>query len=73
MKSNITMKVEFLAGTEIKDAVEEAKKKAELWQVAYVCFTFNGTEFSIGRSADVEDVLNEWNADRKCRYGIVAA
>lgn len=72
MKSNITIKVEFLAGTEIKDAVTEAKQKAELWQVAYVEFDFNSTNFCIGSNADVEDVVAEWESTHGKPYGICA-
>lgn len=73
MKSNITIKVEFLAGTEIKDAVREAKQKAKLWQVAYVEFDFNGANFCIGANADVEDVVAEWESTHGKPYGICAA
>lgn len=62
MKSNMTIKVEFLAGTNVKKAVAEAKQKAELWQVAYVTFNFNGSSFSISANADVEDVISEWKS-----------
>ena len=68
----MTLNVEFLAGTTIEQAVEEAKIKAEKLDVAYICFSFNGTSFSIGRNADVCEVLEEWrNKDNK--YGICAA
>jgi hypothetical protein len=73
MKSNITIKVEFLAGTEIEKAVTEAKQKAELWQVAYVAFKFNGVSFSIGANADVEDVVAEWKSTGGKSFGICAA
>ncbi len=45
--SNMTVKVEFLAGTDIKDAIEEAHQKAVKWDVAYVCFNFNGVSVSV--------------------------
>ena len=70
--SAITVAVEFLAGTEIKDCVIEAKQKAINWGVAYICFDFNGTSFSIGANADVNSVVEEWSADKKPKYGIVA-
>ena len=72
MKSNMTIDVEFLAGTDIADAVQEAKAKAALWCVAYVCFDFNGTKFSIGPNADTGEVLERWKA-RDTKYGICAA
>jgi hypothetical protein len=73
MKSNMSIEVEFLGGTAMGDAVAEAKAKALQWDVAYVCFKFNGVRFSIGRNADVEAVVDEWNSDRCTKYGICAA
>lgn len=72
MKSNMTINVEFLAGTTIEQAVEEAKLKAGNFDVAYVCFNFNGTSFSIGRNADVCEVIEEFRATDN-KYGICAA
>ena len=51
--SNITINVEFLAGTSVEEAVYEAREKARSWDVAYVCFNFNGVKCSIGPKADV--------------------
>ncbi len=73
MKSNITIKVEFLVGTEVETAVAEAKQKAKLWQVAYIAFDFNGASFSIGANADVEEVIAEWKSTHGKLYGICAA
>lgn len=72
MKSNMTINVEFLAGTTIEQAVEEAKLKAEKFDVAYICFNFNGISFSIGRNADIFEVLEEWRGSDN-KYGICAA
>ena len=71
MKSNIIITVEFLAGTDIKKAISEAKIKAETWDVAYVCFDFNGIRFSIGRNADVEKAAAEYINPEKPKYGII--
>ena len=46
MKSNITLSVEFLAGTSIEDALAEARTKAVEWNVAYIKFNFNGVNVS---------------------------
>jgi len=70
MKSNIEIKVEFLAGTDISEAVTEAKQKANLWQVSFVSFNFNGTDFSISPSADVEKVIKEYRSTNGKPYGI---
>jgi hypothetical protein len=69
--SKITIDVEFLAGTDILSAITEAKEKALKWDVAYVCFKFNGTNFSIGRNADIEKVMMEWDNREDSKYGIV--
>ena len=69
--SNMTIKVDFLAGTTVEQAIKEAKLKALHFDVAYVRFNFNEVSFSIGRGADVSKVLEEWrNHDSK--YSICA-
>jgi hypothetical protein len=73
MESDMTIKVEFLAGTDIKEAITEAKRKADLWQVAYIIFDFNGTSFSIGPNADIETVLEHWRSTLGKKYEICAA
>lgn len=59
-KSNITIAVEFLAGTSIGDALTEAQTKAIQWDVAYVKFDFNGISVSCTRDFDVEYWANEY-------------
>jgi nitrogenase molybdenum-iron protein alpha/beta subunit len=74
MKSNMCVPVEFLAGTDIKQAIREAKEKAQLWNVAYVTFDFNGTSFSIGQNADILHVVSKYH--EKCdqpQHGICAS
>lgn len=72
MKSRITVKVEFFAGTTIREAVTEAKLKAEFWEVAFVEFDFNGKSYSISANADIEKVLSDFYAGIKSRFGYVA-
>ena len=60
MTSNMTVRVEFLIGTTIEQAIKDAKMKAEELDVAYICFDFNGVSFSIGRNANVRNVIKEW-------------
>jgi hypothetical protein len=50
--SNITIEVEFLAGTDLLVAVDEAKSLARRLDIAYVKYKFNGISFSIGQDAD---------------------
>ena len=58
--SNMTVNVEFLAGTSLKQAVEEAKHKCDTWEVAYVCFSFNGVNFSVSPGADTWDAEEQY-------------
>ncbi len=60
MKSNMTIKVEFLVGTTINSAIAEAKLKAQEWNVAYVCFDFNGRSLSISQNTDLDKILEAW-------------
>lgn len=60
--NNMYIRVEFLVGTTLENAVQEAKYKAEKWDVALIKFNFNGVEFSIGRNADVCEVLEQFRS-----------
>lgn len=60
IKSNICINIEFLAGTSIETAVQEAKEKAILWQVAYVKFDFNGVKMSVRAKTDVAEAVDKW-------------
>lgn len=73
MKSSICIEVEFLAGTDIESAILEAKQKADQWDVAFVKFSFNGANFSIGRNADVYEAAEEFRNTSGKPYGIVSA
>ena len=53
-KSNMEIKVSFLAGTSIEDACTEAKEYAIKNNLAYVRFEFNGISCAISQRADVE-------------------
>ena len=59
--SNICIDVEFLAGCDIEKALIEAKQLAKKLDVAYICFSFNGTKMSIGQNADVNKVINQYH------------
>ena len=60
--SSISINVEFLAGTPIEHAIGEAKIKASLWNVAYVCFKFNGVSMSVSQRANVDDMAEEYRS-----------
>ena len=61
-RSEMEIVVKFLPGTDLKEALYEAKTKAVLWNVAYISFEFNDVEFSIGSNADIDDVICEWQS-----------
>lgn len=61
MKSNMQITISFLAGTDIKDAITEAQSKAIMWNVAYVCFDFNGVSVSVRQNADVEEAVEKYH------------
>lgn len=44
---SMELTVDFLAGTNLTDAVFEAKIKASEWGLAYIKFNFNGVNFSV--------------------------
>lgn len=64
---SMTIEVEFLTGTDIREAVSQAKAKASQWDVSYVSFDFNDVPFLIGRGADVDSVVNEYVARNKSK------
>ena len=71
-KSQITISVDFLAGTRLCDALNEAKSLAIKLDVAYVTFCFNGVKFSIGQNADLYEAEQDYkNGDKK--YGVIHA
>lgn len=61
MKSNICVNVEFLAGTSIEQAVNEAIQKSILWQVAYVKFNFNGVRMSIKQTTNLIEAVDKFH------------
>lgn len=72
--SNMTIKVDFLAGTDLRDAVFEAKMQAINLNVAYINFNFNGTSFSIGSTADIDYVVAQYRQRGECiKYGVISA
>lgn len=58
--SNICLNIEFLAGTSIDKAAEEAIEFVNRLGIAYVQFDFNGVNCSIGRRATVSSVVETY-------------
>lgn len=52
--SNFTLTLEPMAGTDITEAVKEAKDKCFQLNLAYVKFNFNGVSVSVGKRADID-------------------
>jgi hypothetical protein len=65
MMSNMTIKCEFLAGSEFKECAEDAKKKARMFDVAYVAYSFNGVSVSIGQNADIDKIVSDYHSNKK--------
>ncbi len=63
--SNVCISVEFLAGTSIDKAAEEAIELVNKMEIAYVRFNFNGVDCSIGRNATVEKVVSSYMSTHK--------
>lgn len=58
--SNMMLSVEFLAGTNLSDALVEAKEKARRFDLVYIMFNFNNVQFSIGQNADLKKAEEEY-------------
>ncbi|MFA5499460.1 MAG: hypothetical protein WC404_00095 [Candidatus Omnitrophota bacterium] len=63
-RPNIIISVEILPGTDIKDAIEEAKKLANRFIVAYIHFDFNGTSFSVSSRADTKLLVEQYHQNK---------
>lgn len=72
IKSNMEVKVSFLAGTSIEDACTEAKEYAIRNNLAIVRFDFNGIKCGITQRADVEKAsekfLSALKPDSECKF-----
>lgn len=56
----MTMRVEFLPGTSLEEAITDARDKARALNLAYILFNFNGVSFSIGQYADLDVTMEQW-------------
>ncbi len=66
--SNIILKVEFMTGTCIEDAIKEAKIKAGEWKVAFIEFTFNGVSVLINKNSKVVTELEKY--DQRLKWNL---
>jgi hypothetical protein len=58
--SKMIVSVSFLVGTNLLEAIEEAKYKCILWDLAYVEFKFNGVDVSISQNCDCLEAFDYW-------------
>lgn len=68
IKPTMELTVDFLAGTNLIDAVFEAKIKASEWGLAYIKFNFNGVNFSVSGKTPMiteEFLMGKYNAALK--------
>ena len=61
MRAIATLEVNFLAGTKLRDCIEEASRIARQLDLAYVIFTFNETRFSVSQTPDVDDLVSRYS------------
>jgi len=70
--SNMIIQVSFTAGTDLEKALKEAKEKALFLDVAFVEFNFNGVNFFIGRTANIEEALYEYHKPKRILHSVKA-
>ena len=58
--SKMTIKVSFLAGTDIRTAVIEAREKANMFQVNTISFNFNGIECHVKGDSNISKIAEIW-------------
>jgi len=65
--SNLTIKVDVMAGTDLLPAIKEARELARTLNIAYVKISFNGVSISIGQDANIGYIQAEYLADNDGR------
>jgi len=60
--SKMTVKVSFMAGASLKEALVEAREKARKLDVAYIKFSFNGVFFAVSPEADIAKGIKEYKS-----------
>lgn len=56
-----TIKVESMAGSAIRDAIEQAANLAIELDVSLVSFDFNGVKFSISQSPNIDKIIESYH------------
>jgi len=72
MKISASIEIEFLAGIDIKDVIDQAKDLASRLNVAKIRFSFNGIKFSIGANADTLALIKEYHNQNRHPYYLIS-
>jgi len=59
--SRIELLVSFLAGTDIVDAIKDARRLARILDVAYIKFDFNGISVAVSQDPDILEMKKGFN------------
>lgn len=59
-RSNMILRVDFLAGTDIMEAIVESRQKAIDFDLAGINFKFNGIEMYITQNTDIKEAYDEY-------------
>ena len=62
MTIRASIKIEFLAGSDIYDCIREAQELAIKLDIAYVVFPFNGQTINVQQGSDVTQLYNKYLA-----------
>lgn len=65
MKPIATIKIDFLLGSNIDDAVEDAIRLARMLNLAYVEFVFNEYSFLVSQNANADEMIQRYKDNPK--------
>ena len=60
VRPNASINIEFLAGTTIEEAIDEASAIALELNLAYCCFSFNGVKCSISQNPNRSFLIKDY-------------
>lgn len=59
--SNINLKVEFMAGTTIEEAISEAAQLTKRLDIAFTEFNFNGINCAVSKSPNISKLVMDFH------------
>lgn len=59
--SSLTMRVEVLVGTDIRQAVQDARDLALKLNLTYIVFNFNGVSVNVQHTSDIDDLVDKYH------------